>query len=89
MHPDPFPPNTGEFSVAPKRAANAVRAPRRLLLWAAVGFACAALLAIGAWVAMTAGGAAGFLIGLLLGLAALAAAGLASATLTEWRERRA
>jgi fatty acid desaturase len=48
MHPDPFPPNTGEFSVAPKRPANAVRAPRRLLLWAAVGFACAALLAIGA-----------------------------------------
>jgi hypothetical protein len=37
---------------------------------------------------MTAGGAAGFLIGLLLALAALAAAGLASATLTEWKDQR-
>jgi hypothetical protein len=39
-------------------------------------------------VALTAGGAAGFLIGVLLGLGAVAAGGLATATLVEARERR-
>jgi hypothetical protein len=75
-----------------RRGANTVRGEhrrRRLLAWAALGFACALLLAAGAWVALTAGGAAGFLIGVLLGLGALAAGGLATATLVEARERRA